>query len=376
MNRSPRLVDDEVTVHDGGLPRSAFREVEVEFVESASRRTSSRSIATRLWRRRCRRPNTSPRSCALWAHEPSTPPTSCAPPSLDFASTATEVLRAAIIRSTARLLAHDPGVRLGSDPRTCTRPAWPPAACAPTSARSARWSTPAWDESLRDELKWLAGSARCGARHRRAPRPARAGHIEQLADTSDGPGDAAARRPARPNATRRATNCSAAMRSTAYFDLLERLLAASRVGDAVGRGPHDFELDLGDLVKQAVEEVARRRWTSWADDPPDAELHAVRIRAKRVRYAAEAVAPAVGKGAKRFASAVAGVQEVLGDHQDAVVAGRVAARPRADRRGRGGAAFVAGQLAAWEAAGGAGVTRANGPRRGRTPGARSLRRWM
>jgi len=46
----------------------------------------------------------------------------------------------------------------------------------------------------------------------------------------------------------------------------------------------------------------------------------VRIRAKRARYAAEAVAPAVGKEAKRFAAAVEGVQEVLGDHQDTVVA--------------------------------------------------------
>ena len=49
----------------------------------------------------------------------------------------------------------------------------------------------------------------------------------------------------------------------------------------------------------------------------------VRIGAKRVRYAAEAVASAVGKEAKRFARAVEGFQEVLGDHQDAVVAGRI-----------------------------------------------------
>ena len=56
------------------------------------------------------------------------------------------------------------------------------------------------------------------------------------------------------------------------------------------------------------------------DPPPDEQLHAVRIRAKRCRYAVEAVAPVVGKQAKRMASAVAGLQGVLGDHQDAVVA--------------------------------------------------------
>jgi CHAD domain-containing protein len=83
------------------------------------------------------------------------------------------------------------------------------------------------------------------------------------------------------------------------------------------------------------------------DDPLDPELHAVRIRAKRARYAAEAVAPAVGASAKRFAAAVEAVQEVLGDHQDAVVAGQWLRDhgPTAD----GGAAFVAGLLVGVEA---------------------------
>jgi CHAD domain-containing protein len=46
----------------------------------------------------------------------------------------------------------------------------------------------------------------------------------------------------------------------------------------------------------------------------------VRIRAKRCRYASEAVAPAVGKEASRLASAVEDLQGVLGDHHDAYVA--------------------------------------------------------
>ena len=57
-----------------------------------------------------------------------------------------------------------------------------------------------------------------------------------------------------------------------------------------------------------------------SDPPRPEELHQVRIRAKRCRYASEAVAPAVGKEASRFASAVAEVQGVLGDHHDAYVA--------------------------------------------------------
>jgi CHAD domain-containing protein len=53
---------------------------------------------------------------------------------------------------------------------------------------------------------------------------------------------------------------------------------------------------------------------------PDAEWHEVRIRAKRARYAAEAVAGPLGGPAAEFARAVTTVQTLLGDHQDAVVA--------------------------------------------------------
>jgi CHAD domain-containing protein len=53
---------------------------------------------------------------------------------------------------------------------------------------------------------------------------------------------------------------------------------------------------------------------------PDAEWHAVRINGKRARYAVEAVANVLGGEAAGLASALAGVQELLGEHQDAAVA--------------------------------------------------------
>ena len=52
---------------------------------------------------------------------------------------------------------------------------------------------------------------------------------------------------------------------------------------------------------------------------PDVLLHEVRKHAKCARYAAEAVEPAFGQDARRFAAAMASLQEVLGDHQDGVV---------------------------------------------------------
>ncbi|MFC0681747.1 CHAD domain-containing protein [Lysobacter korlensis] len=47
-------------------------------------------------------------------------------------------------------------------------------------------------------------------------------------------------------------------------------------------------------------------------------LHDVRKAAKRTRYAAEALVPVHGEDAERFAAAAERVQEVLGDHHDAV----------------------------------------------------------
>jgi CHAD domain-containing protein len=64
----------------------------------------------------------------------------------------------------------------------------------------------------------------------------------------------------------------------------------------------------------------KREVEQLSDPPRPEELHQVRIRAKRCRYASEAVAPAVGKEASKLASAVADLQGVLGDHHDAYVA--------------------------------------------------------
>ncbi len=57
---------------------------------------------------------------------------------------------------------------------------------------------------------------------------------------------------------------------------------------------------------------------------PEETFHEVRIRAKRARYAAEAVAtaldPKAARAASKFAKAAQRVQDLLGTHQDAVVA--------------------------------------------------------
>ncbi|HEX7133948.1 MAG TPA: CHAD domain-containing protein, partial [Iamia sp.] len=64
----------------------------------------------------------------------------------------------------------------------------------------------------------------------------------------------------------------------------------------------------------------RRQVDALGDEPEDAALHEVRKGAKQVRYATEAVTPVVGRPARKAAKGVRRVQDVLGDHQDTVVA--------------------------------------------------------
>ncbi|HWF54760.1 MAG TPA: CHAD domain-containing protein, partial [Solirubrobacteraceae bacterium] len=108
----------------------------------------------------------------------------------------------------------------------------------------------------------------------------------------------------------------------------------------------------GDGGDVPVTRLGRRPWRRLRDyvatldrGPANAELHRVRILAKRARYAADACVPAVGDAAARSASRLADLQTVLGEHHDAVVTREWLHRQAgADSE----VAFVAGELAALE----------------------------
>jgi len=136
-----------------------------------------------------------------------------------------------------------------------------------------------------------------------------------------------------------------------------------------------------DVDDVELEKLVRKPWKRLRDavdaleeDPADEELHEVRIRAKRARYAAEAVAPAVGRDAKRFAKRITDVQDVLGEHQDSVVAEQWL-RAQLDSSSRGPMLFVAGELAAIERAAGR-AARNHFPAVWRRARRKHLREWL
>ncbi|HEX7277035.1 MAG TPA: CHAD domain-containing protein, partial [Acidimicrobiales bacterium] len=110
-----------------------------------------------------------------------------------------------------------------------------------------------------------------------------------------------------------------AMESPRYIALLDRLIDAARQPKCRKAAEAPAAEVVPGLVATPWRKL-RKAVEALPADPPDADLHQIRILAKRTRYAAEAAAPLVGRKAKAFAAAVAGLQEVLGDHQDAVVA--------------------------------------------------------
>ena len=97
------------------------------------------------------------------------------------------------------------------------------------------------------------------------------------------------------------------------------------------------------VVMSSVWKALSRRAGAASGSSTDPVLHEVRTRAKRVRYAAEALAPFVGDRASAFAKSAARLQDVLGRHQDSAIAiEKLSAVAAADPT----LAFAAGWIAA------------------------------
>ena len=107
-------------------------------------------------------------------------------------------------------------------------------------------------------------------------------------------------------------------RCAALLEDMARTAAAPPFKSREARRPASEVLPR--LVRGPLREL-RREARRQGKTPDDEGLHRVRIRAKRVRYAAELAAPSAGRKAKRAARRLARVQSVLGEHNDACVAG-------------------------------------------------------
>jgi CHAD domain-containing protein len=232
-----------------------------------------------------------------------------------------EVVRRALARSVAQLLRHDPGVRRGDDPEDVHQLRVATRRLRSDLRTFAPLLNEGWVDDLRSGLAWL-GALVGAVRDADVLTGRLQAQLRALPDSEAASGAALiARLAAERDAARSAM--MAGLRSPRYEVLVEQLVRAAREPQLSEDGARTAAAPARDLLPTLV----HRRWRRLAaaagalgDEPSDQALHRVRILAKRCRYAAEAAAPVVGRRMGRFAAAIEEVQDLLGSHQDAVVA--------------------------------------------------------
>jgi len=302
--RGAEIVDDSVAVLQGQRVTRRFREIEVELLEGDERML--RQLEKEL--RKAGATSTGPLQPKLYR-------------ALDLAGAveAREIekgtpsgtaLGFALDAEYRALLTHDPGTRRGNDPedlhqlRVATRR-------LRAFLRAARPLVDAdWATSLRAELGWLGGHLG----------PARdldvmLGRLRAEVEALEGDAGAASGLLEALDEERAAAYVDVVevLGGDRYFALLDRLEAASApplTGD---------ETTLAAIFHREAKRM-RRTFQALGDDPENDALHASRIAVKRTRYAADLAAHELGRPGVRFVGAAKQLQDILGDHQDAVVA--------------------------------------------------------
>lgn len=333
------VVDDEVSVLSGRRIAARFREVEVETDDQA---LATAAIA-RLRAAGAGESVLTPKYLRALGPRASAPPELVAPTTLPEDATVREAVSAALTSSTIRLIRADAGVRVGED-LEAVHDARVAVRRLRSDLRSFRSVLdPSWSKPLRDELGWL-GTALGEVRDLDVLGDRLEGRVAELRPEDKAVGEHLVQRVRAERSTAR-EGLLADLRSDRYTALLDRLVQGSQAPAVL---PDAGERTAASVLVPLMEgpwKHVERACTRIDDDAPDELLHAARIRAKRARYAADALAPLVGARARRFARAAAGLQDVLGEHQDAVVA---EAWLREAARSGAGTAFVAGLLTARE----------------------------
>ncbi|HUR04305.1 MAG TPA: CHAD domain-containing protein, partial [Nonomuraea sp.] len=130
----------------------------------------------------------------------------------------------------------------------------------------------------------------------------------------------------------------------ALLDALDTLTATPRLTKAAAKPAED---KLSDVAAANWDRVTKAYDTAQAIsdlERREIAMHDVRKAAKRARYTAEALQPTLGGNMAKLAKHAAAVQEVLGAHQDGVVAQEVLAKEAETARQAGEDTFTYGLL--------------------------------
>ena len=338
------VVDDEVSVLTGRRVAARFRELEVEITDD-----TPDGLLDEVLRRL--------REAGAGAADPTTKyvravgPLALEPPEVRVRevprdATVGAVLGRALSRSAIHLMHHDVVMRQDVDAegvhqaRVATRR-------LRSDLRTFRAALdPIWAEPLRVELRWL-GTVLGDARDADVLLDRIRGRTGTI-PTQEAPGAAAVVEGLEHRRKEAHIALIEALRSDRYVTLLDRIVEAAEAPAVLLDADVPVHVVTAALLRAPWRNL-RRAVRSASKHPSDAELHTIRIRAKRVRYTADTLAPLMGRSARSFADGAAGLQVVLGEHNDAVVA-EAWLRTWAAGHRWGDAAFAAGMLAGIERA--------------------------
>jgi CHAD domain-containing protein len=315
-----QVCDDEVSVLEGEHVAARFRELEVEASPGVGPDEVGpimESVVARLRAAGAGEPD--PTSKIARALGPrALVPADPLVPLVEQGQPAAVTVRAAMAASVRRLLgfwphlALDPGVHVVHQARVAAR------RLRSDLRTFGPLFEPGFVDPLVGELRWLAGllgEVRDLDVQRLRLRDLAAGLHE--ADGVAGRGGEGLVDRLAPRRADRAGALAEATTSLRAEALATALVAAAMAPAFVARAQEPAEEVLRELVREPWTKLARAARRADRDSPDD-ELHALRIRAKRARYAAEAAARAV-PGAARHAKAIAALQDELGELHDAVV---------------------------------------------------------
>jgi CHAD domain-containing protein len=332
------LVDDRVSVLQRGRVVERFRELEIE--GRGLDRAGLERIASALAEGGAAASPQVPKLVRALGPRATAPPEVAAPGAISVSDPAAAAVRAAIARSVERIVSNDPRTRLGE-----VEPLHQMRVGARRLRSDLRTFGPLvereWANGLREELRWLGGVLGevrdLDVLLQRLHGEARdlGGSLEPLFEVLEG-------RRARSRAALRT-----ALDSARYLELLDRLVEAA--------GNPALKPAAGRPAKEALPPLARRSWKRLRKEArklgpgsADEDFHRARVLAKRARYAAEAIAPALGakrgRAADRFAGRAADIQDVLGELQDSAVAGNTVLGVARERPGDGAFNLAAGRL--------------------------------
>ena len=310
------VVDDEVSAYDGSHLALRFREVEVEAgAEAGAPDDLVAKVVARLQEAGARPGGHRSKVARVLGPRAAEPGDLDLPPPGD-APTVAEVLQAGFARSVSLIVHHDGVVRVGVDAEGVHQARVGTRRLRSDLKAFASLLLPAWAGSLRDELSWLA-DALGDVRDADVLLERLQQHVAGLPEEDRAAGSVLVERLVAEREAARSRLLDV-LDDQRYLDLLDRLVDAVHHPGVVTRADRPARKVLPGLAAEPWKRL-RKAVRALPADPPENQLHRVRIRAKRARYAAEVAAVAAGKPARRFAKAVAGLQEVLGALQDAAV---------------------------------------------------------